>query len=38
MMDRFIHKAAFGRGRRATYLRADAYKRKCSKAEDAKYS
>ena len=38
MMDRFLHKAAFGRGRRATYLRADACKRKCSKAEDAKYS
>ena len=39
-MDRFIIKAVFEsemfiRGRRGTYLRADAYKRKSGKAEDA---
>ena len=42
-MDRFLIIAAFGsealiRGRRGAYLRNDAYKRKCSKAEDAQYS
>ena len=42
-MDRFLIRAAFGsealiRGRRDTYLRAAAYKRKCSKADDAQYS
>ena len=36
-------KAAFGsealiRGRRGAYLGADAYKKKCGKAEDAQYS
>ena len=43
IMDRFLIKAAFGsealtRERCGAYLRADAYKRKCSKAEDARYS
>ena len=43
IMDRFLIKAAFGsevliRGRRGAYLRDDAYKRKCGKAEDAQYS
>ena len=42
-MDKFLIKAAFGseafiRGRHGTYLRADAYKRKCGKAEDPQYS
>ena len=42
-MDRFLKKAAFGsealiRGRWGAYLRADAYKRKFVKAEDAQYS
>ena len=42
-MDRFLIKAAFGnealiRGQRSAYLRADAYKRKYGKAEDAQYS
>ena len=42
-MDRFLTKAAFGseapiRGRRSAYLRVDAYKRKCGKAEDAQYT
>ena len=42
-MDRLLIKAAFGtkaliRGRRGTYLRADAYKRKCGEVEDAQYS
>ena len=36
-MDRFLKKAAFGRGRRGAYLRADTYKRKCGKAEEAQY-
>ena len=39
-MDRFLTKAIFGSevliaGRRSAYLRADTYKRKCGKAEDA---
>ena len=39
----FLIKAAFGsealiRGRRGTYLRAHAYKRKYGKAEDTQYS
>ena len=38
-MDRFLIKAAFGseafiRGCRGAYLRVDAYKKKCGKAED----
>ena len=42
-MDRFLTKAAFGNevligGRRSAYLRADTYKGKCGKAEDAQYS
>ena len=42
-MDRFLIEAAFAgetliRGRRGAYLRADAYKRKCGKAEDVQYS
>ena len=42
-MDTFLIKAAFGsetliREWPGTYLRADAHKRKCSKAEDAQYS
>ena len=42
-MDRFSIKATFGsesliRERRGAYLRADAYKRKCGKTEDAQYS
>ena len=42
-MGRFLLKAAFGsdvliRGQRGAYLRADAYKRKCGKSEDAQYS
>ena len=42
-MDRFLIKAAFGsealiRGWRSAYVIADAYKRKCSKAEDIQYS
>ena len=42
IMDRFLIKAPFGsealiRGQRGAYLRADSYKRKCSKAEDAQY-
>ena len=42
-MDRLLIKAAFGSevligGQRGAYLRVDAYKRKCSKAEDAQYS
>ena len=41
--DIFLIKAAFGsealiRGLCGAYLRADAYKRKCSKTEDAQYS
>ena len=41
-MDRFLIKAAFGsealiKWRHGGYLRAGAYKRKCSKAEDAQY-
>ena len=41
-MDRFLIKAEFGsktliRGRRGAYLRVDAYKRKCVKAEDAQH-
>ena len=43
IMVSFLIKAAFGsealvRGQRGTYLRADSYKRKCGKAEDAQYS
>ena len=42
-MDRFLIKAVFRseapiRGGRGAYLRAGAYERKCSKAEDAQYS
>ena len=37
-MDRFLNKAGFVRGRRGAYLRADAYKKKYGKAEDAQYS
>ena len=42
-MQGFLIKAAFGsdalvRGRRGTYLRADAYKQKSAMAEDAQYS
>ena len=42
-MDRFLIKAAFGsevliRGRRGAYLRTDAYKMTCGKAQDAQYS
>ena len=42
-MDRFLIKATFGvealiKARRDAYLRADAYKRKCGKAEDTQYS
>ena len=42
-MDRFLVKAAFGsealtRERRGAYLRADVYKRKYIKAEDAQHS
>ena len=42
-MDRFLIKTAFGsdaliRLIRGAYLRADAYKRKYGKAEDAQYS
>ena len=42
-MDTFLIKAIFGsealmRGRRGAYLRANAYKRKCGKTEDALYS
>ena len=43
IIDRFLIRAALGsealiRGRRGAYLKADAYKRKCGKAEDAQYS
>ena len=34
----YKNKAAFGRGQRGTYLRTDAYERKCGKAEVAQYS
>ena len=34
-MDRFLIKTAFGS---EAHLRADAYKRKCGKTEDAQYS
>ena len=42
-MDLFLIKAAFGNealigGRVDAYLRVDAYKSKCGKAEDAQYS
>ena len=42
-MGRFLLKAVFGsevliRGQRGAYLRADAYKKKCGKSEDAQYS
>ena len=42
-MDRFLIKGALGnesliRRRHEAYLRADAYKRKCDKAENAQYS
>ena len=42
-MGRLLIKATFGtealiRRRRGTYLRADAYKRKCGEVEDAQYS
>ena len=42
-MDWFLIKAAFGSevliaGRCSAYLRVDAYKRKCGKAEGAQYS
>ena len=42
-MDSFLMKAAFGsealiRGWRGAYLRADAYRRKCGKADYAHYS
>ena len=42
-MDRFLIKAVFGskaliRGRRGAYLRVEAYKRKCGKAEHAQYN
>ena len=42
-MDRFLIRVALGsealiRGRRGAYLKADTYKRKCCKAEDAQYS
>ena len=42
-MDKFLKKAAFGtealvRGRRGAYLKADAYKTKCGKAEDSQYN
>ena len=43
LMDRFLIKTAFGsealiRERRGAYLRADAYKWKYGKADDAQYS
>ena len=43
VIDWFLKKAALGsvalvRGWRDAYLRADAYERKCSKAENAQYS
>ena len=43
IMDKFLKKAAFGsealvRGRRGAYLKADAYKTKCGKAEDSQYN
>ena len=42
-MDRFLTKTEFGNevligGRRSAYLRADTYKGKCGKAENAQYS
>ena len=41
-MNRFLIKASFRsealiKGQRGAYLRADAYKKKCGKAEDAQY-
>ena len=43
IIDRFLIRAALGsealiRGRRGAYLKADAYKRKCGKAEYAQYN
>ena len=43
IIDRFLIRAVLGsealiRGRRGAYLKADAYKRKCGKAEDAQYN
>ena len=43
MMDSFLIKVTFGRevlirGQHGVYLRADAYKKKYGKAEDAQYS